>query len=184
MGCAREALEPFARDADVRGKSETFLFGERETYADVVAACWLAWLRRMWGADTQEWAELHAEGGDGSQGLSRSGSMWIHHLRLILLSACGFSLGFDTPLRGPDFEGLSRRRLVVSDGVGGIVITLCSVCRNQRLFMTSVERERVIWRPQPFSDNYVPPLFLSALYKNHKYIQFCGGVVWASTRDQ
>jgi len=54
----REALEPFARDADARGESDTFLFGERETYADVVAACWLGWARRIWGAETQEWAEL------------------------------------------------------------------------------------------------------------------------------
>jgi Phosphatidylinositol N-acetylglucosaminyltransferase len=28
------------------------------------------------------------------------------------------------------------------------------------------EWERVLWRPQPFPDNYVPPTFLSALSKN------------------
>ena len=54
----REALEVFAKDADARGQSETFLFGERETYADVVVVGWLGWARRMWGADTQEWAEV------------------------------------------------------------------------------------------------------------------------------
>ncbi|KAH9057475.1 hypothetical protein EDB87DRAFT_1089294 [Lactarius vividus] len=54
----RDALEPFAKDADARGQSDTFLLGERETYADVVAVGWLAWGRRIWGADTQEWAEL------------------------------------------------------------------------------------------------------------------------------
>ncbi len=54
----REALEPFALDADARGASDTFLLGDRETYADVVAACWLGWARRIWGADTREWAEL------------------------------------------------------------------------------------------------------------------------------
>ncbi|KAH9057468.1 hypothetical protein EDB87DRAFT_1088676 [Lactarius vividus] len=54
----REALEPFAKDADARGQSDTFLLGERETYADVVAVGWLATGRRIWGADTQEWAEL------------------------------------------------------------------------------------------------------------------------------
>jgi glutathione S-transferase len=56
----REALEPFAKDADVRatGASDTFLLGERETYADVVAVSWLSWARRMWGADTREWTEL------------------------------------------------------------------------------------------------------------------------------
>jgi glutathione S-transferase len=53
-----EALEPFARDADARGVSDTFLLDERETYADVVAVCWLGWARRMWGANTQEWAAL------------------------------------------------------------------------------------------------------------------------------
>lgn len=54
----REALEPFTRDADALGASDTFLLGERETFADVVAACWLGWVRRIWGSDTQEWAEL------------------------------------------------------------------------------------------------------------------------------
>ena len=54
----REALEVFAKEADARGQSETFLFGERETYADVVVVGWLIWTRRMWGADTQEWAEV------------------------------------------------------------------------------------------------------------------------------
>lgn len=28
--------------------------------------------------------------------------------------------------------------------------------------------ERVLWRPQPFPDNYVPPTFLAALSKNRK----------------
>jgi len=45
-------------DADARGESDTLLFGERETYADVVAACWLGWVRRILGAETLEWAEL------------------------------------------------------------------------------------------------------------------------------
>jgi len=43
--------EPFARDADARGESDTFLFGDRETYADVVAACWLGWARRIWSLE-------------------------------------------------------------------------------------------------------------------------------------
>ena len=54
----REALEVFAKDADARGESDTFLFGERETYADIVVVGWLGWARRIWGADTQEWAEV------------------------------------------------------------------------------------------------------------------------------
>jgi glutathione S-transferase len=53
-----KALEPFARDADARGVSDTFLMGERETYADIIAAGWLGWARQVWGADTREWAEL------------------------------------------------------------------------------------------------------------------------------
>jgi glutathione S-transferase len=53
-----KALEPFARDANARGASDTFLISERETYADIIAACWLGWARRIWGADTQEWAQL------------------------------------------------------------------------------------------------------------------------------
>ena len=54
----REALEVFAKDADARGESDTFLFGKRETYADIVVVGWLGWARRIWGADTQEWAEV------------------------------------------------------------------------------------------------------------------------------
>ncbi|KAH9016896.1 hypothetical protein EDB85DRAFT_2155559 [Lactarius pseudohatsudake] len=64
----REALEPFAKDADARGQSDMFLLGERETYADVVAACSLATGRRIWGVDTQEWAELETWHGDGGGG--------------------------------------------------------------------------------------------------------------------
>lgn len=56
----REAQEPLTKDAAVRGASNTFLLGEQETYAYVVAACW-----RIWGADTREWAELEAWYGDG-----------------------------------------------------------------------------------------------------------------------
>lgn len=72
----REALGPFARDADARGASDTFLLGERETYGDVVAACWLGWARRIWGADTQEWAELETWH-DGRWGrLTRAFKKW------------------------------------------------------------------------------------------------------------
>ncbi|KAH9008850.1 hypothetical protein EDB83DRAFT_2681154 [Lactarius deliciosus] len=53
--CARHSNR--SQDADAREQSEAFLLGERETYADVVAACWLAVGRRIWGTDTQEWAE-------------------------------------------------------------------------------------------------------------------------------
>ncbi|KAH8984466.1 phosphatidylinositol N-acetylglucosaminyltransferase [Lactarius akahatsu] len=43
--------------------------------------------------------------------------------------------------------------------------------------MTSVnnappEWERVLWRPQPFPDNYVPPSFLSALSKNPNVLPY------------
>jgi hypothetical protein len=31
------------------------------------------------------------------------------------------------------------------------------------------EWERVLWRPQPFPDNYVPPTFLAALSKNRNH---------------
>ena len=72
----REALEPFARDADACGESDILLFGERETYADVVAACWLGWARRTWGAETQEWAELETRH-DGRWGrLTRAFRKW------------------------------------------------------------------------------------------------------------
>jgi glutathione S-transferase len=74
----RDALEPFARDADARtgASSDTFLLGERETYADVVAVCWLGWARRMWGADTREWAELETWH-DGRWGrLTRAFKKW------------------------------------------------------------------------------------------------------------
>lgn len=72
----REALEPFARDADARGASNTFLLGERETYADIVAACWLGWARRMWGTDTQEWAELETWHGGRWGRLTRAFKKW------------------------------------------------------------------------------------------------------------
>jgi glutathione S-transferase len=71
-----EALEPFARDADARGASDTFLLGERETYADVVAACWLGWARQIWGADTQEWAELETWHGGRWGRLTRAFKKW------------------------------------------------------------------------------------------------------------
>src|SRR5258707_90436 len=64
----REALEPFARDADALGASDTFLLGEKETYADVVAVSWLGWARLMGGTDTQEWAALETwRGGRGAR---------------------------------------------------------------------------------------------------------------------
>ena len=72
----RDALEPFARDADARGQSDTFLFGERETYADVVAVGWLAWGRRIWGADTQEWAWLETWHGGRWGRLTRAFKKW------------------------------------------------------------------------------------------------------------
>jgi len=72
----REALEPFAKDADARGQSDTFLFGERETYADVVAVGWLGWARRTWGADTQEWAELETWHGGRWGRLMRAFKKW------------------------------------------------------------------------------------------------------------
>ena len=72
----REALEPFARDADARGASNTFLLGERETYADIVVACWLGWARRMWGTDTQEWAELETWHGGRWGRLTRAFKKW------------------------------------------------------------------------------------------------------------
>jgi glutathione S-transferase len=72
----REALEPFARDADARGASNTFLLGERETYADIVAACWLGWARRIWGTDTQEWAELETWHGGRWRRLTRAFKKW------------------------------------------------------------------------------------------------------------
>jgi hypothetical protein len=34
------------------------------------------------------------------------------------------------------------------------------------------EWERVLWRPQPFPDNYVPPTFLAALSKNRNQFFF------------
>jgi glutathione S-transferase len=72
----REALEPFARDADARGASDTFLLGERETYGDIVAACWLGWARRIWGADTREWAELETWHGGRWGRLTRAFKKW------------------------------------------------------------------------------------------------------------
>jgi phosphatidylinositol N-acetylglucosaminyltransferase subunit C len=38
---------------------------------------------------------------------------------------------------------------------------------------TASEWERVLWRPQPFPDNYVPPTFLSALSKNRNLPRLC-----------
>ncbi|KAI0258196.1 hypothetical protein BC834DRAFT_944651 [Gloeopeniophorella convolvens] len=54
----RDTLAPIAAAADARGESDTFLVGKKETYADFIAAAWLEWVRRMWGADTPEWEEL------------------------------------------------------------------------------------------------------------------------------
>ncbi|KAI0258201.1 hypothetical protein BC834DRAFT_847528 [Gloeopeniophorella convolvens] len=54
----RDALAPIAAAADARGESDTFLVGKTETYADIIAAAWLGWARRMCGAGTQEWAEV------------------------------------------------------------------------------------------------------------------------------
>ena len=71
-----KALEPFARDADARGVSDTFLMGERETYADIVAAGWLGWARLVWGADTQEWAELETWHGGRWGRLTRAFKEW------------------------------------------------------------------------------------------------------------
>ena len=34
------------------------------------------------------------------------------------------------------------------------------------------EWERVLWRPQPFPDNYVPPTFLASLSKNRNHQRF------------
>ncbi|KAH9053959.1 hypothetical protein EDB83DRAFT_2521560 [Lactarius deliciosus] len=75
-GALREALKPFAKDADAREQSEAFLLGERETYADVVAACWLAVGRRIWGTDTQEWAELETWHGGRWGRLTRAFKRW------------------------------------------------------------------------------------------------------------
>jgi glutathione S-transferase len=72
----REALEPFARDANARGTSDAFLLGDRETSADVVAACWLGWARRIWGADTREWAELETWHGGRWGRLTRAFRKW------------------------------------------------------------------------------------------------------------
>ncbi len=72
----RDALEPFARDADARGASDTFLFGEQVTYPDVVAVCWLGWARRMWGEDTQEWAELETWHGGRWGRLTHAFNKW------------------------------------------------------------------------------------------------------------
>ena len=72
----REALEPFARDADARGASDTFLLGERETYADIVAASWLGWARRIWSANTQEWAALETWHGGRWGRLTRAFHKW------------------------------------------------------------------------------------------------------------
>ena len=56
--------------------SDTFLLGEQETYADVVAASWLGWARRIWGMDTLEWAELETWH-DGRWGrLTRAFKKW------------------------------------------------------------------------------------------------------------
>ncbi|KAI0258192.1 hypothetical protein BC834DRAFT_944641 [Gloeopeniophorella convolvens] len=54
----RDGLAALAQKADERGASDTFLFGERETYADVVVYAWLAWGRRMWGRGSPEWKEI------------------------------------------------------------------------------------------------------------------------------
>lgn len=72
----REALEPFARDADARGASDTFLLGERETYADIVAACWLGWACRVWDTGTEEWAELETWHGGRWGRLTRAFKKW------------------------------------------------------------------------------------------------------------
>ncbi|KAI0299674.1 core histone H2A/H2B/H3/H4-domain-containing protein [Multifurca ochricompacta] len=73
----REGLEAFAKEADARGVSDTFLFGERETYADVVVVCWLGWARLIWGADTPEWVELEGVWHGGRWGrLMRALNKW------------------------------------------------------------------------------------------------------------
>jgi glutathione S-transferase len=75
----REALEPFARAADALGASDAFLLGEQETYVDVVAVCWLGWARWMWGADTQEWADMAGVGTAHACMHLIYGSTWIPH---------------------------------------------------------------------------------------------------------
>jgi glutathione S-transferase len=72
----RSALEPFAKDADARGQSDTFLFGERETYADIVVVGWLGWARRVWGPDTQEWAEVETWHGGRWGRIMRAFKKW------------------------------------------------------------------------------------------------------------
>jgi hypothetical protein len=51
----------------------------------------------------------------------------------------------------------------------------CFRARIQKMVVTvpsgtgdAPQWERVLWKPQPFPDNYVPPTFLAALSKNRK----------------
>ncbi|KAI0258199.1 hypothetical protein BC834DRAFT_983756 [Gloeopeniophorella convolvens] len=52
--CMRDALAQIAAAADVRGGSDTLLVGKTETYADVITAAWLSWVRRMCICQGQE----------------------------------------------------------------------------------------------------------------------------------
>jgi glutathione S-transferase len=112
----REALEPFAKDADARGQSNTFLFGERETYADIVVVGWLGWARRVWGPDTQEWAEVETWHGGRWGRIMRAFKKWEYVdtpnapdvAKYVLLSHCSLFRHAADPSwffsRFPDFE--------------------------------------------------------------------------------
>jgi len=129
----REALEPFARDADSRGMSDMFLFGEQGTYADVVAACWLGWARRIWGADTLEWVELETWH-DGRWGrLTRAFKKWEYvdnpaapdSAKYVCVASLWFA---DTPLMKKNLAHTlctgSKRHLI--ENVVGLDSTDCS----------------------------------------------------------
>ncbi|KAI0258198.1 hypothetical protein BC834DRAFT_1046018 [Gloeopeniophorella convolvens] len=72
----RDTLAPIAAAADARGESDTFLVGKTETYADIIAAAWLGWVRRMCGAGTQEWAEVEKWHGGRWGRLVRAFKKW------------------------------------------------------------------------------------------------------------
>ena len=54
----KAALEKLNEFFTADGREKTFVMGDRVTYADIIISGWLVWVKRVLGADGQEWANV------------------------------------------------------------------------------------------------------------------------------